>query len=314
MRIGIIQNRDHMIDGGNLGHTQKNRKSDDQNLIENISDTARWVAHYRALESARPDALFRDPLAALLAGERGANIVRQMPGARFGGWMLTVRTIIIYQMILQLITDRKIDGVLNLAAGLDTRPYRLDLPAELEWIEVDLPAITTYKERLLVHAKARCHLRRLAIDLSDRKGRQKLFNDLNQNNKRWLVLTEGFIVYLPEEAVQGLAEDLARQGSFQYWIQDYTSSASLWLLDILWGRTLKAAQAPLIFAPRGGPKYFESWGWNPSEVRSFFDEGRKVKRELPLASLAHLSLKLLPLRARKRLTSSSGIVLLNRSY
>jgi O-methyltransferase involved in polyketide biosynthesis len=38
-------------------------------LIENVSDTAFWIAHYRAVESARPDALFRDPLAALLAGE-----------------------------------------------------------------------------------------------------------------------------------------------------------------------------------------------------------------------------------------------------
>jgi O-methyltransferase involved in polyketide biosynthesis len=39
--------------------------------IENVSDTARWVAMYRALESDRPDAHFHDPYARLLAGERG---------------------------------------------------------------------------------------------------------------------------------------------------------------------------------------------------------------------------------------------------
>jgi O-methyltransferase involved in polyketide biosynthesis len=37
--------------------------------IENISDTARWIAYVGALESARPDALFHDALAQRLAGE-----------------------------------------------------------------------------------------------------------------------------------------------------------------------------------------------------------------------------------------------------
>lgn len=32
-------------------------------LIRNVSDTARWVAVFRAMESERPDAVFRDPLA-----------------------------------------------------------------------------------------------------------------------------------------------------------------------------------------------------------------------------------------------------------
>jgi len=40
-------------------------------LIENVSDTAFWVAHYRAFETERADALFHDPLAGLLAGDRG---------------------------------------------------------------------------------------------------------------------------------------------------------------------------------------------------------------------------------------------------
>jgi O-methyltransferase involved in polyketide biosynthesis len=44
--------------------------------IKNIADTARWMAFYRAMESERPDALFHDPYARLLAGERG----KEMPG------------------------------------------------------------------------------------------------------------------------------------------------------------------------------------------------------------------------------------------
>jgi O-methyltransferase involved in polyketide biosynthesis len=33
-------------------------------FIRNISDTARWMAVYRARETERPDAHFRDPFAA----------------------------------------------------------------------------------------------------------------------------------------------------------------------------------------------------------------------------------------------------------
>ena len=52
------------------------------NPIRNVSDTASWVAVYRAMESERPDAHFNDPYARRLAGERGQAIVDAMPRGR----------------------------------------------------------------------------------------------------------------------------------------------------------------------------------------------------------------------------------------
>ncbi len=46
--------------------------------IAHVTDTAFWVATYRANESARPDALFRDPLAGKLADARGRAIADQV--------------------------------------------------------------------------------------------------------------------------------------------------------------------------------------------------------------------------------------------
>lgn len=43
-------------------------------MLRHVSDTARWVAMDRALESERPDALFRDPYARRLAGTEGAAL------------------------------------------------------------------------------------------------------------------------------------------------------------------------------------------------------------------------------------------------
>src|SRR6185369_9721539 len=103
--------------------------------ISHISDTARWVAVYRARESLRPDAAFHDPLAARLAGERGEELAATMkPPATFGAAMVA-RTRIIDDLISVCLAEG-CDAVVNLAAGLDTRPYRLALPKDLPWVEV----------------------------------------------------------------------------------------------------------------------------------------------------------------------------------
>lgn len=68
-------------------------------LIKNVSDTAFWIAHHRALETERTDALFRDPLAARLAGQRGRKIAAAMPNSLIIGWSVVIRTCIIDDFI-----------------------------------------------------------------------------------------------------------------------------------------------------------------------------------------------------------------------
>jgi O-methyltransferase involved in polyketide biosynthesis len=89
--------------------------------VADVSDTARSVAVCRAQESARPDALFRDPLADRLAREQGREIVAALPRRIRDGWCLVARTKLIDDVIESAIAQG-CDRVLNLAAGLDTRP------------------------------------------------------------------------------------------------------------------------------------------------------------------------------------------------
>jgi O-methyltransferase involved in polyketide biosynthesis len=49
--------------------------------IREIKDTARWAAVYRARESERSDALFRDPFARRLPGTRGEEIAASLPAS-----------------------------------------------------------------------------------------------------------------------------------------------------------------------------------------------------------------------------------------
>src|SRR5262249_4840202 len=117
-------------------------------LIENVSDTARWVAVYRAMETARPDAIFRDPFAAKLAGEQGEAIVAAMKRGRQMAWAMIVRTAV-FDEIIEAQIRAGADQVVNLAAGLDARPWRMKLPPDLHWIDVDLPGILDYKLEIM---------------------------------------------------------------------------------------------------------------------------------------------------------------------
>src|SRR5882762_11256659 len=185
------------------------------NPISSVSDTARWVAMYRAMESERPDALFRDPFARRLAGAAGAQILSSMPQGRRWAWPMIVRTAVMDEIVMRLVKEEGVDTVLNLAAGLDARPYRLDLPPELRWIDVDLEGILSYKETALAGERPRCGVEFVRADLTDRAVRRSLFQGVGAQAKRALVIAEGLLVYLKPDDVTSLAKDLSAQTAFR---------------------------------------------------------------------------------------------------
>ena len=166
-------------------------------------------------------------------------------------------------------------------AGLDARPYRMDLPRSLQWIEVDLPEIFAHKEELLRSEKPICQLERVRLDLSNASARRELFSQVGERAKRVLILTEGLLIYLSDEEVRKLANDLAAPAAFQRWIVDLGSPALLQMLARKMGAPLDQAGAPLKFAPQDGPDFFARCGWKPEEIHSTIHAAAKLRR-LPL--------------------------------
>jgi methyltransferase (TIGR00027 family) len=248
-------------------------------LIRNVSDTARWVAVYRARETERPDAVFRDPFARRLAGEHGERIAKSKPLGGDVSWPMVARTYLIDELITREI-EQGADAIVNLAAGLDTRPYRMALPAALQWIEVDLPEILSYKEEILRGEKPVCLLERIRLDLSNVPARREIFERLGRRAKKALIITEGLITYLGSDEVAGLAQDLAAPESFHAWILDLASPALMRRLQKRQAANLKDA-APFKFAPEEGPDFFARYGWQAREVRSLLKTAARIKR-LPL--------------------------------
>ncbi len=246
-------------------------------LIKTISDTARWAAYYRARESERPDAVFQDPFAQRFAIGKGEQIAAGLSRADETTWAWVTRTWLFDRLIRERI-ESGVDLVVNLAAGFDARPYRMDLPARLRWVEVDLDEPLAYKEERLRDEKAVCKLERIRLDLSQHEARRRLFSELGKDAEKALVVTEGLLIYFPTEAVGELARDLAELRSYKYWVTDLASPGLLRMIQKQWGGVLTEAGARVLFAPPEGPPFFLQYGWKPTEVHSSLKTAAGLRR------------------------------------
>ncbi|HKA36879.1 MAG TPA: class I SAM-dependent methyltransferase [Thermoanaerobaculia bacterium] len=248
-----------------------------EDRIRNISDTAIWAAMYRARENRRGDALFRDPFAERLAGERGERIAEQMRAHGEHEWAWVMRTVLYDRVIAGRIAAGA-DMVVNLAAGLDARPYRMALPPALQWVEVDLPDLVDYKERILAGDEPACRLERVRLDLADVAARRQLFASLGERSSNALVITEGLLIYLTADEVGALARDLAAARGFRHWVLEVVSPGLLRMLQREVGEALEEARAPLKFGPPEGPAFFMKHGWKPVSVESPLKAAARAKR------------------------------------
>lgn len=240
-----------------------------------IGKTAAWMAAYRALESTRPDRHFDDPLAQRFAEHS------ELPGPR--GYdpaysMVVQRTVTFDTVIRTLVREQGVDVVVNLACGFDTRPYRLDLPAALHWIEADLPEVIAHKREILGHETPRCRLKSLGVDLVDQAARAGVVAEAERSGARALVITEGLLFYLEPDAAFGLARDLHRSRHIAYWLTDMMSPMARNRMNAMAARELGAAGTRLRFAPREGADVFKPLGWRPTARYASISQMIALKR------------------------------------
>ena len=280
--------------------------------IEHVSDTARWVAYYRAMETDRRDAIFRDPYARRLAGPEGKRIVDEMPRGKATAWAMVTRTAVFDEIILDVVRQRNADLVLNLAAGLDARPWRLPLPPSLRWIDVDLPAMLDYKASIMGDVDPVCRYEPIPADLVKADERISLFSRLGAESTSTLVISEGLLIYLTDDQVKGLATELHRQRAFRWWLLDLASPRLLQILEKSWGRTLAQGNAPFRFAPPNGTAFFRPLGWREVAYRSSLEEAHRLGREMPMMWFWRLLSRMSPPEKREEVRRISGYVLLER--
>jgi methyltransferase (TIGR00027 family) len=254
--------------------------------IQKVSDTALWAAAFRARESDRGDALFRDPFAGRLAGTRGFEMADSLSTeANHASWV--TRTYLFDEFLTRELV-KGVDLVLNLGAGLDARPYRMDLPASLQWVEVDDPELVEYKQELLEGEKANCELERIGLDLRNFADTRALLEKLNRSARKILVLTEGVLIYLTSDEVGRLARELASHASIKSWICEVVSPEVVQNMRQTAGQKMNASDASFQFGPAEGPDFFKTCGWKLRDVRGVLKTAVQLGRTPIDPKLLHL--------------------------
>jgi len=193
-----------------------------------VALTAQFTAKARAIESQRLDALFHDPWAELFAGRAGeAWLARQQTD--HPGLPLILRTRFFDDFFAERMGDASLRQVVLLAAGYDTRAYRLAWPEGTRFYEVDQPAVLARKERLLQRAGATQGCERVAIgaDLASDWAEPLLAAGYTPERPSiWLL--EGLLMYLTQTQAETTLNAITRLTSQDSWMGlDLLNSATL---------------------------------------------------------------------------------------
>ncbi len=177
-----------------------------------VSRTALSVANVRALESERPGGLFTDPYARAFVTAAGYTTSGN-PGPY--AMALVQYTVIRTRFYDDYLLGAAADGirqVVLLAAGLDTRAYRLPWPDGVRLYELDLPPVLEFKERVLAveSAAPRCERTALDVDLRDADWPDRLVAAGFDPEAPTAWLVEGLLIYLTEQQAAGLLDTVGR--------------------------------------------------------------------------------------------------------
>ena len=204
-----------------------------------------------------------------------------------------------------------VDAIINLGAGLDARPYRLNLPENLEWIEVDHPNIIAHKNETLKLERPKCKLTRIQLDLADRQKRKTFFDSAVPHAEKVLILTEGVIVYLSPEQVAEISNDLSAQPRFKYWVAEYLHPRVYRHLKNP-AHAKKMKNAPFKFFPDDWFGYFKNLGWIEKETRCSGEIATEFKRKQPMPIWAALLMAILPKKTKEKSFRVAGYVIFKR--
>jgi len=245
--------------------------------ITHVSDTALVVAACRALESESPEGFVHDPFAARLAGERGLAMLRALPQPEFMRFGIGMRSRFMDELLMEALASAPIATILSVGCGLDTRPWRLELPPTLRWIEIDFADMLDYKDSLLSAETPRCHRERITADVNDAAQRRSIY--AAAGSAQALMITEGLLTYLPAATVEALAGEAWQESGIAHWISDIMRTAFDKAVNLDTARSVRNLRAPDSLAGEQILDAVRRHGWITAGRRSYIaDVGFATER------------------------------------
>jgi methyltransferase (TIGR00027 family) len=205
-------------------------RTDDDNwdITTTVGATALLVATARALEAQKPEPLAVDPFAEVFCRAAGGNAADVLDGKLSGHPLKSpdwgqhfvnfqgARTRY-FDDYFRRAADAGVRQVVILAAGLDSRAYRLSWPDTTTIFELDRPQVLDFKREVLSEQGATPHAERREVAVDLREDWPQALRDTGFDPAKpsaWIA--EGLLIYLPVAAREQLftgIDALASSGS-----------------------------------------------------------------------------------------------------
>lgn len=248
--------------------------------MEPVSRTAQWTAAARSLESQRSDRLFNDPYADRLAGSEGPQLLARYDGSGTREF-LAVRTRYFDDVITRLVSQNTIRQVVMVAAGMDTRAWRLPVPAGVSFYELDRPPLLDYKATQLDGEPLPPGVSRRAVATDLREDwHSELAAAGFDPGQPTLWVAEGLWFFLTEDQARTALQRMrALSAPGSRLVTDFAGAATLtnpFAKKFL--TTLAVDGAPWKFGTDTPDAFLDSTGWTHAHVRQPGQDGAHYGR------------------------------------
>ena len=259
-----------------------------------VGNTARWIAASRARESELAQPLFSDPYARELAGEAGFDLQRLMRtamGVPGDGpdLYLSIRTKFLDDALHNAVRSHGLHQVVILAAGMDTRAFRIPWPSGVRVFEVDRDEIFDHKEAVLGRAGASpsCDRHVVRADLA-RPWTAALAAAGFDRSKPAAFLVEGLLMYLEEADAQTVLTAIAGIAAPGSWIAADVVNPEVLTSPYMarYMAALREAGSPWKFGIEDPESFFRQQGWSPTVVQPGDPEASYGRWPFPTAPRA----------------------------
>jgi methyltransferase (TIGR00027 family) len=221
----------------------------------------------RALDNRRPDPVLGDETADRLLDRIDFDF-RSLHLGSGDRMTVTLRAKQLDDWVADYLAEHPDAVVLHLACGLDSRAFRLALPAGVDWYDVDLPDVIELRDRLYPQPEA--NYRTIAASVTERDWLDEI-----PNGRPTLVVAEGLTMYLTE--ADGV--DLLRRLVERFEVGEM-------MFDAVLPWTVRAARYSW-FLQRTGATFH--WGIGDPHALELRVPGLRLARELPLMDLPGLA-------------------------
>ncbi len=183
-----------------------------------VSRTALFTAAARARESQRADHLFVDPFAEALAGAEGFALMDRIEASPWSAdsteptenAYIAIRTRVIDDFVVGALSAEDIRQVVLVAAGLDSRAFRLPLRTTTQWFELDRAEVLQAKQAVFnrLASLPRCERHALGVNLAN-PWADALVRDGFDRSAPSVWVVEGLLTYLYEHQVHDVLRQTA---------------------------------------------------------------------------------------------------------